>query len=279
MRDEDCISLLQALLPRLGLKWSGYRKVRRTVCKRMRRRMRALGLVDLDDYRRLLAQSPDELALLDTFCRIPISRFYRDKAVFEALGTRLLPSLAEPAVTEGRQAIRCWSAGCASGEEVYSLRLLWDLSLQARHPDLQLTIIGTDAEAVMIDRARVACYPTASLKDAPAAWADQAFAPAGDRLCLKPAFRRDIAFLCEDLRKQQPDGPFDLILCRNLAFTYFDEAQQRRSLALIVQRLRPGGLLVLGAHEELPADGAALRRAAGALPIWRRAVEEGKITI
>ena len=80
MRDQDCVRFLQACLPRLGLKWAGYRKVRRTVCKRIGRRMRALGLSDLAAYGRLLERCPEGLARLDTLCQIPISRFCRNLA-------------------------------------------------------------------------------------------------------------------------------------------------------------------------------------------------------
>ncbi len=271
MTDEDCIRFLQTTLPRLGLKWAGYRKVRRTVCKRIGRRLRELGLSDLTDYGRLVEQSQEELARLDTFCRIPISRFYRDRGVFDALASRLLPDLVECAARSGGRELRCWSAGCASGEEVYTLRLIWDLRLQARFPDRHLTILASDADAVMLARAATACYPRGSFKDAPAEWLADAFAQENDLLCLRPAFRHDISFRREDIREGQPDGPFHLVLCRNLVFTYFAEDLQRRLLTAIEQRLAPGGLLVLGAHERLPKEGAEFVRAEEALPIWRKA--------
>jgi chemotaxis protein methyltransferase CheR len=270
VRDEACVRFLQTQLPRIGLKWRGYRKVRRTVCKRVGRRLRELGLAELAAYEDLLARSPAERARLDAFCRIPISRFYRDRGVFDALAERLLPVLAERARQAGRDALRCWSAGCASGEEVYSLRLIWDLSLQARFPGLRLSILATDADEVMLARAAAACYPPGSLKEAPERWPRAAFIQGKDLLCLRPEFRRDIAFRRQDIRAAQPQGPFDLILCRNLVFTYFAEDLQRRLLAVLARRLEAGGLLVLGAHESLPADGAAFARAADSLPIWRR---------
>ncbi len=270
MRDQDCVRFLQAYLPRLDLNWAGYRKVRRTVCKRIGRRMRELGLSDLAAYGRLLERNSEELARLDAFCRIPISRFYRDRAVFDALGRTLLPDLAERAAMRGDREVRCWSAGCASGEEVYTLRLLWDLVPQPSDPNMRLTILGTDAEEVMLRRAAAACYPRGSFKDAPTDWPERAFARENDMLCLRLEFRRDIVFRHEDIRTQQPEGPFDLVLCRNLAFTYFAGDLQRRTLAAIAHRLRPGGLLVLGAHERLPAGAGTFVRAGAALPIWRK---------
>ena len=270
MKDDLCVRFLQAQLPSLGFKWDGYRKVRRTVCKRVARRLRELGLSELSAYEDLLERSPGERARLDTFCRIPISRFYRDRGVFDALATRLLPDLAKRSLKTGRDELRCWSAGCASGEEVYSLRLIWDLELQERYPALRMAILATDADEVMLARAAAACYPRGSFKDAPKDWPARAFIGGKALLCLRPEFRHDILFSCQDIRAAQPQGPFDLVLCRNLVFTYFCESLQRRLLAAIAQRLAPGGLLVLGAHERLPEDAAAFLRAADSLPIWRK---------
>lgn len=270
MRDADCVRFLQDALPRLGLRWAGFRKVRRTVCKRIGRRLRDLGLSGLDDYSRFLEEHSDEWSYLDTLCRIPISRFYRDRGVFDALRDQVLPSLAKHALRLPDPTIRCWSAGCASGEEAYSLRLLWDLSLARGFPDVRLSVLGTDSDQVMLNRAARACYPRGSFKDAPAGWLAAAFRERDGEYCLRPEFRGGIEFSCQDIRALQPAGPFDLILCRNLAFTYFAPAVQSTVLAAIGGRMRRGGYLVLGAHERLPAPAAGFTRAAGALPIWRK---------
>lgn len=268
MRDQDCVRFLQLHLPRLGLKWSGYRKVRRTVCKRIRRRMRMLGLLELAAYGRLLDESPEELARFDAYCRIPISRFFRDRGVFEALGATLLPHLAHRVAARGERAVRCWSAGCASGEEVFSLRLLWDLSPDPAYLKMRLIILGTDADEIMLRRAELACYSPGSFRDTPDDMVERAFEATGGLLCLRPAFRHDIEFRREDIRERQPDGPFDLIVCRNLVFTYFADDLQRRTLRQLAQRLLPGGLLMLGTHERLPTPAEAFVRTSDALPIW-----------
>lgn len=274
--NQDCIRFLQIWLPRLDLKWAGYRKVRRTVCKRIGRRMRALGLTELAPYGHLLEKSPEERARLDVFCRIPISRFYRDRAVFQALAERLLPDLAARAARDGAEALQCWCAGCASGEEVYSLRLLWDLASRRDSCSMRLEILGTDVDAFMLERATAGCYPLGSLKDLPADWQEKAFtrsegaAQDKDIFCLRPAFRHGIHFGCEDIRKRQPDGPFHLVLCRNFVFTYFANDLQRETLSGIARRLLPGGLLVLGAHERLPATEGLFERVGNDLPVWRK---------
>lgn len=130
MRNTDCVAFLQGHLPRLGLRWASFRKVRGTVCKRLRRRLCELGLKDLDAYAAYLAVRPEEWVRLDALCRIPISRFYRDREVFRTLGTRVLPALAQGVAEAGGHLVRAWSAGCASGEEPYSLRIVWEKALE-----------------------------------------------------------------------------------------------------------------------------------------------------
>lgn len=270
MRDQDCIAFLHWCLPRLRLRWPGYRRVRRTVCKRIARRLRELGLDDLDAYRRYLEVSPGEWPRLDAFCRIPISRFYRDRAVFEALGRRVLPDLARQAGAGGRRELRAWSAGCASGEEAYSLRLVWDFMVGPNVPDLRLSILGTDAEPEMLRRAEAACYTGGSLKDLPPAWIARAFAAEEDLFRLLPEYRHDIEFRRQDIRETGPAGRFDLILCRNLAFTYFEPALQEELLTQLDRKLESLGYLVVGAHERLPKGATGWLRMDPALPIYRK---------
>lgn len=99
-----------------------------------------------------------------------------------------------------------------------------------------------------------------ALRDLPPEWIAEAFTPASsqtgdDELELDPVIRRRVVFMEQDLRREMPDGPFHLILCRNLAFTYLDEALRRETLKRLRVRLVPGGVLVLGAHETLPGEG------------------------
>lgn len=256
MKDAACVDFLQGVLPTLRMRWPGFRKVRRQVCKRLGRRLPALGLADLDAYRIYLDAHPDEWDVLDAMCRITISRFYRDRGVFDRLRTTWLPALAQYAVERSETTLRCWSAGCASGEEVYTLKLLWLHDLQPRFPHLDLRLTATDAGATMLERARRGCYPKGSLKELPDAWIQAAFSHADDDYCIRPAFRDGIDWQEQDIRRTTPDGPFDLILCRYLVFTYFDDPLQRACLARLAECLAPHGLLVLGQHEALPEDAA-----------------------
>jgi chemotaxis protein methyltransferase CheR len=256
LKDADCIRFLQEILPRLDLRWPGFRKVRRQVCKRLQRRLADLALPDLHAYRRYLTVHAAEWQMLDSFCRISISRFYRDRQVFAELAAEVLPAVNHLAATDGAARIRIWSAGCASGEEPYTFALLWHFGLpgQDRMP---LEIIATDLDPLLLARARTACYEASSLKELPAPWAAEAFQRRDDLHCLQPRFKAGVQFLRQDLRKETPAGPFQLVACRNLAFTYFADPLQRQVLARIAAVLAPGGFLVLGIHETLPAGQTA----------------------
>lgn len=270
MTDEDCIAFLRWCLPQLRLRWPGYRKVRRLVGKRLNRRIAELGLADLGAYRDLLLRDPREWSCLQAICRIPISRFYRDRGVFDAIGQRILPNAAGNAIERGDKTVRCWSAGCASGEEPYTISLIWRYQVAPHCAAAGLRSIATDADETMIARAKDGCYARSSLKELPREWVEDAFAVSGGLLCLAPAFRREVDFALQDIREAMPEGPFDIILCRNLAFTYFEKGLQLGILARLKDRLRADGILVLGMHEMLPAGACGFVLAEHRLPIYRR---------
>ncbi|PTL83329.1 protein-glutamate O-methyltransferase CheR [Vitiosangium sp. GDMCC 1.1324] len=271
MTDAECLELLRWAAPRLGLRYEGFRRVRGQVCKRVGRRMKELGVPGLAAYLERLEADPAERALLDALCRVTISRFYRDHGVFEALREPLLPRVLEAARARGERVLRVWSAGCASGEEPYTVAVLFRLGLWPRFPDFGLEVVATDADGALLERARRGCYQRATLRELPSEWVDTAFTPQGGELCLRPEFREGLDFRREDLRQRMPEGLFHLVLCRNVAFTYFAPPVQHEVLARLLERLAPGGLLAIGAHESLPEDSMGLTRAAGALPLFHRA--------
>jgi chemotaxis protein methyltransferase CheR len=268
MKNGECVAFLQWALPRLGLRWPGFRKVRGQVCKRIRRRIQSLGLEDFGDYCRRLAGDESEWAVLDGFCRITISRFYRDKNVFRTISDIVLPELAERASHDGRD-VGCWCAGCASGEEVYTLRLLWDLELGRKYADARFQILGTDVDESVLARAAAGCYEAGSFRELPAGLREKGFEKSGAAYCVKADYRHEIAFQRQDIRQELPGGPFDLVLCRNVVLTYFEPELQARLVRGISSRLRLGGYLVIGAHEALPAGVAGFEPIAACPKVLR----------
>lgn len=253
MMDQDCIRFLQWSLPKLRMRWKGFRKVRRRVCRRIDRRMRELGLTDVFAYQAHLENNADEWPALDSLCHITISRFYRDREVFRSLEREVLVKLSEDAMARGEKELRCWCIGCASGEEPYTLATLWDFGVSHHFPFLKMSIIATDADNNMIERAKKGCYASSSLDALPLEWTMHAFTRLGNRRCIRAEEREKVVFLEQDVRVMEPEGYFHLILCRNLALTYFDEELQRKILSRLRSKLYDQGALVIGIHESFPS--------------------------
>jgi chemotaxis protein methyltransferase CheR len=255
VRDGDCRDLVRWACAELGLRAEGFRRVRGQVCKRVARRIAALGLDGLTAYRALVASAPGERAVLEGLCRVHVSRFYRDRAVFDALRDEILPALAAAA---GPDPLRLWSAGCAAGEEPYTLALIARFALAPRFPALPIQIVATDPDADSLTRARRGDYPRSSLKELPRPWQEAAFEHRQGRAHLSEELRASVELRCQDLRTATPEGPFHLILCRNLAFTYFAPAVEEMVAALLTALLAPGGALLVGKDERLPAGATTL---------------------
>jgi chemotaxis protein methyltransferase CheR len=268
---SDCVAFLQWALPRLGLAWPGFRRVHRQVCKRIGRRLQSLRLGSPAAYRAHLDSHPEEWRVLDSMCRIPVSRLVRDRIVFERLAGVTLPCLAARAMNRTDRTLSCWSAGCASGEEPYSLSVMWKLELAPRFPDLGFRVLATDVDERLLERARRGQYQHSSLREVPPAWIEAAFTRRARLFVLRPEFHLGVEFLAQDLRQHVPSGPFDLVLCRNLAFTYFDAPLQRLTLMRVLAALRPGGGLVIGRRERLPEGAAGLDPWIAELGVYRRA--------
>lgn len=255
MNNDGCINFLQWCLPKLHYRWNGFRKVRRQVCRRIKHRIKELDLSGIYEYQNFLEENEEEWNILDSMCYISISRFYRDKKVFQVIESLLFPFLANQALVENRAEINCWSVGCCSGEEPFSLQLIWKLSvypLLKRH--MSLNIIATERNRILLDRARKGIYTFRSLKELPVKFLREGFIKVNDEYVLKDEFRENVDLQYQDVRLNTPPGRFDLIMCRNLVFTYFEKELQKDIFKKIVNKLRPKGFLVVGSHEMLTEE-------------------------
>jgi chemotaxis protein methyltransferase CheR len=276
MTDSDAAALLVWALPRLRLRWGGFVHVRGQVCKRLRRRVAELGLPNLAAYRARLLGDAEEWHVLEGMCGVTISRFYRDGRVWDTLREDVLPSLVASALAAGESNLCCWSVGCASGEEPYTLSMLWALGLDApaaselgtRRP-LGLRVLGTDVGEQVLARAKMARYAAGTLRELPAHWREQAFDAGDGWFQLREAFRGAVELRRADVRVSLPEEVFHIISCRNVVCTYFDEPLQTETLQRIATCLAPGGLLLLGRQERLPAKLLAGLPASASFEPWR----------
>ncbi len=255
MADQDCINFLRWALPKIQLQWQGFRKVRGQVCKRILRRFTILGLKNFTEYKKYIQIHSQEWNILDSFCYITISRFYRDKSLFDRLSSEILPAIAQNVAAEQKSVIRCWSAGCCCGEEPYTLLLIWKSIVEPSFKtDLQFTIIATDRNTNLLKRAEEAKYKHSSLSHLPNTVMTNAFEKIDDLYRLNDQYKGQIEFVQQDIRKETPGGLFHIVFCRNLILTYFDENLQNMILERITSKILPGGFLIIGAHESLPSN-------------------------
>jgi chemotaxis protein methyltransferase CheR len=122
------------------------------------------------------------------------------------LGDAILPDLAERASARAPTEVRCWSAGCASGEEPYTVSLVWGQRIQPKNPHIALSIVATDVDEQLLERARTGCYSKSSVRELPVAWIDQAFDRRNHLYCLRERWKACVVFCHQDIRREQPPG-------------------------------------------------------------------------
>jgi len=243
----DFERFLAETLPPLGLAPGAL--VRRNIRRRVVRRMESLGIHDFRSYRALLRGDPGEWEFLRPLLTVTISRFFRNRRVFETVASDVLSPLA----AKGNP-VCAWSAGCASGEEAFTLRILWE-ELPGRKPDL--SILATDIDEECLKRAGKGLYPESSLREVPGKISDRYFREEEKRYRLRDDVIRSVTFRRHDLLCEAPPGGFDLVLCRNSAFTYFSVPRRIATACAISGAVVPGGCLVLGRTEKLPREAAS----------------------
>ncbi|MGE5247828.1 MAG: CheR family methyltransferase [Verrucomicrobiota bacterium] len=248
MTSNEFDAFLSEALPPLGLCPSAYR--RRNVRRRIVRRMDAAGIHEFPRYLELVRRDAGEREALRSLLVVTISRFFRNADVFRVLSREILPELAA-----GPGPVAAWSAGCAAGEEAYSIRIAWE-EMPGDSPGLRL--LATDIDAVSLERAAAGRYPESSVREVPEALRRKYFERQGESYRVRGAIRRAVSFRRMDLLRQGSPGRFRLILCRNAAFTYFGPQQRLSVAAMLGASLADGGYLVIGRTEKLPADAAGL---------------------
>jgi two-component system CheB/CheR fusion protein len=218
-----------------------------TVARRIDRRLLLNRSVDIDDYVRGLESNKDELNNLYKDLLIGVTRFFRDTEAFERLARKYLPAhLAEHAHDDE---FRVWVAGCATGEEAYSVAMTLDECIARSGRSMQVKIFATDAHRASLDHASAGVYHETQLTDVSPERRERYFVRTGDGLYqVTQELRQMVVFAPHNLLRDAPFTKLDLISCRNLLI-YFQEAAQRKVLSLFHFGLKTGGLLFLGPSE------------------------------
>jgi chemotaxis protein methyltransferase CheR len=248
----------QQLLDYYNFSWSGYRKVRKGVKRRISRHMQELECPNTGAYLDLLEKSDALRRECARRMTVSISRFFRDRKLWLDLEQEILPAL----IATHKKTIRIWSAGCARGEEVYCVAIIWDRLREKYAHQAQLAITATDVNPDAIDKARTAVYTKSSLKEIPLEIQERYFdlQTSRNRFDLKSFIKKGIDWKVQDILENAPGAVFDIIFLRNNLLTYYQDHLKNKGLDIVVGALAPGGWLIVGSHEKLPAERSDLQR-------------------
>ena len=230
--------------------------------------MHELGLSGgCTEYKDYLESSPEEWQVFDALCDVTISRFFRDREIWDYLETDIFPILIKQAATAE---IRIWSAGCCNGEEAFSIAMFFDKIGSAAGP-VAVDILASDRNEDVLNRAKAGKYPPGSLREMRRNEIEKYFQEdfAGEEYRVIDRLKQLITFEKRDIRISIPDGVFNMVFCRNLVFTYFSEKYQKTFLEIVSSIISNDGFLVLGTGETLPIN-QDFERVQKKIPVFKK---------
>ena len=258
-------NIVSELRDRRGIRFDRYRST--TVCRRIASRLAVLNIASPTNYLERLRDDLDECdRLIDTIL-INVSSFFRDPIVFENIAQRILPEIVEHRTEQNQRTIRAWSAGCAAGEEAFSLCILIHRVLKDEFESWTPFIFATDIDRECLATAREGSFSEDRLAETKLGDLKTYFSPTGAGYMVRPTIRDMVSFSYDDLTSEallapvdSVFGDFDLVLCRNVLI-YFSPELQDAVIEKLCRTLIPGGYLILGESEALGQSVASRFRA------------------
>jgi chemotaxis protein methyltransferase CheR len=212
--------------------------------------MQAQGCKTVEAYLKKIYQSQEFKDRHELLMTVSISRFFRDRRLWEALQREILPELA----SSYPKGLNVWSAGCACGEEVYSLKMVWE-ELSINGPTLPpLKMVATDMSPAYLEKAKRGHYPRSSLRELPDRLRHRYFEelPGKGTFMVKPRLKRNILWHLNHLLFDPPPSTCHLVFMRNSVLTYYAKPLRETALSKVLTALIHRGLLVIGSHEKIP---------------------------
>ena len=242
--DESLREILTILRVRTGHDFSNYKTP--TLIRRLARHLQIHELTDIPSYLELLRNNPDEIQSLLKNLLINVTNFFRDKSAFEALETQVIPNLF--AGKTGRDTVRVWSCGCASGEEAYSLAMILQEFADTLADPPKIQIFASDVDDEAIQEAREHRYPESIEADISGERLKRFFVKEGSFYRVKKELRETVLFAPHNVLRDPPFSRLDLIACRNLLI-YLNRETQEKVLQIFHFALNSSGYLFLGSSE------------------------------
>lgn len=266
---NDLRRLVGFLHARTGHDFSSYKRA--TVMRRVLRRMQVCRIASIAEYAEMVRTTPEEAHELFGDLLISVTSFFRDEAAYDALASKVIGPLLDEA---GEDGVRIWSVGCATGEEAYSLAILFLEEAERREIKVPIQIFASDLDEGALATAREGRYPRSIEADVSEERLARFFIDDGTHYRVRKELRDVVLFASHSVLKDPPFMRLDLITCRNLLI-YLERARQEQLLSLFHYGMNPNGALFLGSAETAdsssffaPLDrGARLYRA---LPQTRR---------
>ncbi len=234
---------------RTGHDFTNYKRA--TLLRRIERRINVCNLLDVKAYAAYLQQNPEETTALLKDLLISVTNFFRDRKAFEALQTDVLPPIIKGKSSES--SVRIWVAGCATGEEAYSLAMLCAEQTHSIVDAPKIQIFATDIDQTAINIAREGLYTINDAADVSPERLRRFFTKEGSGYRIRREIREMILFATHNFLKDPPFSHLDMVSCRNVLI-YLNQTAQQRVLETFHFALNPGGFLFLGSAES--ADGA-----------------------
>ncbi|MFD9904425.1 CheR family methyltransferase [Streptomyces sp. NPDC059063] len=247
--DEELEELLRFLRDARGFDFTGYK--RSSLGRRIRKRMSDIDVTSYADYRDRLETSAEEFSALFNTILINVTSLFRDPDAWTFLQREVVPEML--AAVEPQEEIRVWSAGCSSGEEAYSLAIMFAEALGIEECINRVKIYGTDVDEEALRDARSALYLPKTLEALPAELREKYFEHNGARYSFRPDLRRRVIFGRHDVTRDAPISRLDLLVCRN-TLMYFNVEAQTQIVDRFHFALRESGFLFLGKAEMLLND-------------------------
>ncbi|PCK22408.1 histidine kinase [Bacillus pumilus] len=234
-----------------GIAFSPYEKQKMlsVIQKRMRSAKQPISL--LSEYDRLLEIEPDELERLHVQLLSGMTSFFRDMEAFRVCEQKVIQSIIENTMKNGKSRCRVWIAGCSTGEEAYSFTILFLEEMKRRQVSIELQVFATDINRKAIQTASKGLYSVESMARMPEKWRTRYFEKKGDAFIVKQSLRKHIVFAPHNLLIDSPFIHLDFISCRNVLM-YFQPEVQKRVLSRFQYALKDQGMLILGPNETVP---------------------------
>jgi len=242
--EKNLANIVNLIKEKSPLDFSDYKQT--TILRRTKRRAAYSNFTSLENYFEFLKTKPEEIDALAKDYLISVTSFFRDKEAFDFIQKKILPGIVEK-LTVGEE-LKMWVAGCATGEEVYSIAILVHELLTGPYKDIVVKIFATDIDTAAISHAGKGIYNHSIAKDVSPERLEKHFTKEGNSYRVNPVIRKMVIFAQHDLVKNPPYCNMHFISCRNLLI-YMTPVLQKKIFTMLLFGLKMDGYLFLGSSE------------------------------